>query len=97
MKRLVFAFILFTLLVQGACAEGKFNVGDRVWTTAEINLNVREGPGTSSPRIDSLIKGTVGTIVEEPVSKEGYNWCNISYDIGTTGWSVEDGLELAPG
>jgi len=96
MKRLLFAFIMLALLAQGACAEGKFNVGDSVWTKADTSLNVRKESGTSSPVIDTLIKGTVGTVVEGPVTKDGYVWWNISYDVGTIGWSAEDWLELAP-
>jgi|LDZT01.1.fsa_nt_gi lysozyme len=96
MKRLLFAFIMLALLVQGACADGKFNLGDRVWTAADTSLNVREDPGTSSLVSDSLIKGTIGTVIEGPVSKDGHNWWNISYDVGAIGWSAEDWLELAP-
>jgi cell wall-associated NlpC family hydrolase len=87
---------MLALLAQGASADGKFSIGDRVWTTADTNLNVREEPGTSSLQIDSLIKGSVGSIIEGPISQDGYNWWNIIYDVGTTGWSAEDWLQKSP-
>ncbi len=93
MIRLVFVCIMLALMAQGAYAEEAFSAGDRVQTT-DI-LHVRGAPGTSSPEIDTMIKGAVGTVVEGPVSKEGYNWWNICYDLGTTGWSAENWLEKA--
>lgn len=96
MMRRILALLMLAFLAQGTCADEKFNAGDRVWTTADINLNVREMPGTSSRQIDSLIKGSLGSIIEGPISQDGYNWWNISYDVGTAGWSAEDWLELAP-
>ncbi len=44
-----------------------------------------------------MIKGSVGTVVDgQPVLKEEYNWWNISYDSGTTGWSADNWLEKVP-
>jgi uncharacterized protein YgiM (DUF1202 family) len=90
---IMFVFILI-LLVQGACAQEAFSAGDRVW--AKSTLHVREAPGTSSSEIDSVIKGTIGTVTEGPIFEEEYNWWNIRYDLGTTGWSAENWLEKAP-
>ncbi|RQW80314.1 MAG: hypothetical protein EHM14_05370 [Methanothrix sp.] len=95
MHRFVFACIVLSLIAQGAYAEGAFSAGDRVWTT-DI-LHVRDAPGTSSSEIGSIIKGSVGTvIIGGPVFKEEYNWWNISYDAGTTGWSAENWLQKDP-
>ena len=91
MKWLALIYLVLILIAQGACAEGAFSSGDRVWTT-DI-LHVRDAPGTSSSEIGTLIKGTVGTVVDGPDFKDEYNWWNISYDIGTTGWSAENWLQ----
>lgn len=94
MHRLVTAWIMLALMAQVSLAEGAFNVGDRVWIISDINLKVREDPGTSSNAIDSVIKGTMGTIEEGPINKDSFNWWKIDYDIGTTGWSAENWLDL---
>ena len=41
-----------------------------------------------------MIKGNTGTVLDGPSSVDGYNWWEISYDIGITGWSAENYLEL---
>jgi len=96
MQRLVIAVIMITLMAQIAGAEGAFSVGDRVWTTSDINLKVRDNPGISSNVIDSVYKGTLGTINDGPVNRDNYNWWKIDYDIGVTGWSAENWLEISP-
>jgi hypothetical protein len=91
MCRLVFARIVLTLMAQGACADGAFSDGDRVWTT-DI-LHMRDALGTALSGIGSMIKGSIGTVVDGPVFEGEYNWWNISYDAGTTGWSAENWLQ----
>jgi cell wall-associated NlpC family hydrolase len=96
MKPMVIVIMLLALLVQGASAENSFSANDRIWTTSDINLNVREEPGTSAPIVDSVAKGSIGTIIEAPVNQDNYTWWRISYDMGATGWSAGDWLQLAP-
>lgn len=83
-------------MAQGAWAEGKFNIGERIWTVSDIDLKVRDGPGLSSAINDSVIKGTTGKIIEGPISQDNYSWWRIEYDIGAEGWSAENWLEKAP-
>jgi hypothetical protein len=108
MRKLLFIFIIVSSLILGAISEGsipdssgansKFKPGDRIWTTTDVK--VRTDPGLSSPQIDSMadgnlmIKGNTGTVLDGPISKDGYVWWKISYDIGITGWSAEKYLEL---
>jgi hypothetical protein len=47
----------------------------------------------SSSEIGSMIKGSAGTVIDGPIFKEEYNWWNISYDVGATGWSAENWLQ----
>lgn len=77
----------------------KFSTGDRVRTTA--NVNVRTGPGTSYPEITDpdypgyAPAGSTGVVLSGPVSANGYVWWEIQYDAGYTGWSAENWLEKA--
>ncbi|MFB3765515.1 MAG: GH25 family lysozyme [Methanotrichaceae archaeon] len=96
MHRVVLACIVLALMAQIACADASFGIGDRVWTTSDINLKIRDAPGLSSNKLDSVIKGTIGTIIEGPANKDNYNWWKINYDIGTAGWSAENYLAPAP-
>jgi hypothetical protein len=70
----------------------KFTIGDWVQTTA--NLNVREGPGLSYTIIDTMPLGTIGQIMGGPVEADGFEWWNVNYTLGVTGWSAENWLEL---
>ena len=71
-----------------------FNKGDRVRTTSDNKLNVRRDPGTSSPSIGTMVKGSMGTIVNGPVFADNLNWWKLEYDSGITGWSSGKWLEL---
>ena len=97
---LVFVMIASMLgtLPSIARAAGKFNIGDTVEVTA--NLNVRTGPGTGYPEITDpdypgyAPKGTIGKILSGPSSADGYIWWRVDFGPGLySGWSVEDGLE----
>lgn len=108
MRKLIFAFVMLSMLALGAVADGanpdssgtnsKFKPGDRVLTTTDVK--VRSDPGLASKQIDSMddgnsmIKGNMGTVLDGPSSVDGYNWWKVSYDIGITGWSAENYLEL---
>jgi hypothetical protein len=69
----------------------KFKPGDRVQTTA--NLNVRSTPGGELLGTQPL--GSQGTIDGGPLPQGGHAWWKIYYDNAPDGWSVEAWLELA--
>ena len=83
-------------LIVGQVAA-KFQVGDRVRTTA--NLNVRTGAGTSYLEISdpdypgNAPSGSTGTVLSGPVSADGFTWWLVAFDAGYTGWCVENWLE----
>jgi len=80
--------------------NSKFKLGERIWTTTDVK--VRADPGLTSAQINSMadgnsmIKGNAGTVLDGPISKDGYTWWKVNYDIGVTGWSAENYLELVP-
>jgi parallel beta-helix repeat protein len=83
-----------------AQAADKFNIGDTVEVTA--NLNVREGAGTSYPEITDpdypgyAPEGTIGEVLDGPSSADGYIWWQVDFGPGLySGWAVEDWLEYA--
>ena len=77
--------------------DNKFQIGDKVEITD--SLNVRSTPGLpkdyfQDTRIsDPKSKGSTGTILNGPVSEDGFTWWEIEYDDGTTGWSQDKRLE----
>src|SRR3989344_653295 len=73
-------------------ASAKFQIGDSVQTTA--NLNVRQtANGTILGNQASGNRGTViGPSDGRPVSAGGYNWWQIDYASGADGWSGENYL-----
>jgi hypothetical protein len=70
---------------------GTLGVGGRarVNTTAGDMLRIRSGPGTSFAVAFQLANGTPVTLVEGPVSADGFSWWFIRTDDGRTGWGVE--------
>jgi parallel beta-helix repeat protein len=79
-------------------AAAKFNIGDIVVVTA--NLNVRTAPGTTYPEITDpdypgyAPEGTTGNVLNGPSSADGYIWWQVDFGPGLySGWSVEDWLE----
>jgi parallel beta-helix repeat protein len=70
----------------------KFTIGDRVKTTA--NLNVREGPGLSYIVMGTVPEGAHGQIMAGPVEADGYVWWDVDYDNGVRGWSAENWLTI---
>ena len=68
----------------GTPAFSRFVTGDRVFTTAR--LNVRGSPGGA--RLGSQQGGTLGTIVGGPIISGNYVWWRIDYDQEHDGWSA---------
>lgn len=58
-------------------------------TTEGDFLNVRTGPGVSFAVAFDLSNGTPVTLVEGPVSAEGYTWWRVQTNDGRAGWAVE--------
>ena len=69
---------------------GMFTVGQRVQTTA--NLNVRSTPTITGTLLGTQSAGSQGSVVSGPVAQGGYNWWQINYDSGADGYSVENYL-----
>jgi len=55
-------------------------------------VNFRAEPSTDSDVIDVLLDGTSLTILDGPVSAEGYTWWQVESDSGT-GWLVQDYMQ----
>jgi hypothetical protein len=85
---LVVALIFVTSVVVQAQTV-KFNVGDRVATTAKLNVRVTP----NGRRVGSQNLGAQGTVVAGPQYVKGYYWYQINYDTGVDGWSVQDYLQ----
>ncbi len=60
-----------------------------VYTTEGDVLNVRSGPGTDFSTVSQLGNGTFVTILEGPISANGYQWWRIRTDDGREGWSAD--------
>ncbi len=73
----------------------KFSIGDRVQTTASLKVRTDHSAmsslSTGKPNPES--SGALGTVVGDSVTADGYNWWQINYDNGISGWSVENWLE----
>ena len=65
-----------------------FQVGDRMVTTA--NLNVRATPSTGGSLLGTQPQGSLGTLIGGPTIADGYIWWNVDYDTGPDGWSVQE-------
>jgi len=73
----------------GACV-GRFSIGSRVRTTA--NLNVRATPSIGGALLGTQVAGSTGTVIGCSVFANGFTWWQIDYDTGADGWSVQDFL-----
>jgi hypothetical protein len=65
-----------------------FVIGARVITTA--NLFVYATPSTSGTILSAEKLGSSGTVIGGPITTTNFVWWNIDYDIGATGWSIQD-------
>lgn len=75
---------------NGDVNPSTFNPGDRIVTTA--NLNVRDPYGLSGSIVATMPSGSVGTVMDvTPQSADGYVWIPIDFDSTTVnGWVAED-------
>ena len=81
---IVFTLTLFPIELSA------FTIGGRVQATA--NLNVRSCASTTCSFIVTVSAGATGTILSGPTSNGGYTWWQVGWDVGKTGYSVQDYL-----
>lgn len=89
-----------TALASGSASAHQFPIGAAVHTTTA--LNVREYAGTNYGVVDTEPEGMRGTVIDGPVSADGYTWWNVEfdddrYDDTATGWCATDGTWLQEG
>ena len=82
-----------SITITVAAAPPAFVIGDRVQTTA--NLNVYATASTSGTILGQQAVGSLGTVIGGPTTVNGVVWWNIDYDIGADGWSIQDYLAEA--
>ncbi|MEK7138300.1 MAG: PKD domain-containing protein [Patescibacteria group bacterium] len=92
-KLLVLGFGVVAFFAVSSIANAQFVVGDRVQTTAAVN--VRSTPGGTY--LGSHMTGDYGTVIGGPVvapmgTSTPYTWWNVDYDFSVDGWSVGDYL-----
>lgn len=81
----------------GDAAEDVPSTPEEVVTTATVNndgVNLRSGASTSGDVVEVLAAGTVVTVTGDPVEADGYTWLPVELEDGTTGWVVQDFLDL---
>jgi hypothetical protein len=61
-----------------------FTLGDRVRTTATIN--VRRNPGLDGTVVGQQGGGVSGTVAQGPILSGGYTWWRLEFDSGPGGW-----------
>ncbi len=71
-------------------------IGSQVRVTA-TRLNVRQAPGTGSSVIGQVLRGSVYTVLDGPVSGENYEWYQLDLPGATDGWVAGSYIELIPG
>lgn len=71
----------------------KFQIGDRVKTTASVNARSKPQLKGGSKLLGTQPVGALGTVIGGPSTGSGYAWWNINYDNPPDGWSVQNYLE----
>ena len=90
LKKFAIVFCLVALSVP-ASAQSTLSVGQRVKTTA--NVNVRSKPTNAKANVLCIqTTGSVGTIVGGPTVATGYTWWNAKFDFKCDGWAVQNHL-----
>jgi len=84
---------IVSLLVTYVPPSTTFAVNDRVVT--KTDLNVRSGASIKADIKGTVRKDTLGTIRSAAVPEQSgattYQWWEVAYDNGISGWSAEDG------
>jgi hypothetical protein len=77
-----------------AQATGGLKIGATAWVQNEEgkNLRRRSSPGLEASIVDGLAVGTQVTLLEGPVSDDGYTWWRIRTKDGREGWVAGEGL-----
>lgn len=75
-------------------ASTTFAIGNRVESTAD--LNVRSNAGLNSSILGVQALGAQGTVIGGPVFADGRWWWQMDFDTGADGWVAEDFLEIPP-
>lgn len=60
-----------------------------VFTTEGDALNMRSAPGTAFEVVARVPSGMQVTLLEGPISADGFDWWRVQIDANTTGWVVE--------
>jgi hypothetical protein len=94
-RALITIFLGIILMVPIIISAAAFAIGDRIQTTA--NLNVRATPSLSGHLLCIQPSGTLGTVIAGPRTdslglNDPYTWRQINYDTGCDGWSVQNYL-----
>ncbi|MBU6415377.1 fibronectin type III domain-containing protein, partial [Patescibacteria group bacterium] len=71
----------------------KFQINDRVQTTAALNVRSKPKIGGGSKLLGTQPLGALGTVIGGPQTGSGYTWWNINYDNPPDGWSVQNYLQ----
>lgn len=98
---LLMASVMLGGLPGTAVAASKFNIGDTVEVTDNLNVRICAGtdnnvcPEITDPDYPGCApKGTLGKILSGPSSGDGYIWWKVDFGPGLySGWSVEKYLE----
>ncbi len=69
-------------------------VGQPARVVAPGGLNIRETPGTGGPIVTRLGFGQRVTVLDGPVSADGYVWWKVDDGVGNVGWVAQgDGVD----
>jgi hypothetical protein len=71
-----------------------FDPNTRVATTTA--LNVRDYAGTNYGVRWTAPSGSAGYVRDGPVAADGYDWYEVAFNAGVTGWCVEEYLQESP-
>jgi chromosome segregation ATPase len=79
---------------EQAVGAARLAVGVTAWVQNEQgqNLRRRSEPGLEAKVLDGLAVGTQLTLMEGPVSEDGYTWWRVRAKDGREGWVAGEGL-----
>ncbi len=86
---------ILSILTPAFVGAATFNIGDTVSVITDLNVRGTTYPEITDPDYAGYAPaGTIGEVLDGPVSANGYIWWNVDYGHGLySGWSVEDGLQ----